>query len=201
MTPDELQQAIENNASAIDRLTSAVDLLVSQFIRPNAQQALANHERIDQTEGIVLAIANTIDEMGKKLDQTVDLVDANVRARQAQDERFDAFNERFEETRALVAENASQLAQLKVLQDQNAEAMTVSLQETEALKMLTAQNAESLSVSRQETEALKELTAQNAEAIKAGYQETEALKELTAQNAEAIKAGYQETEALKELTA
>jgi hypothetical protein len=36
----------------IAQLSNAVDILVSTFIRPNAQQALANYERIERIEGV-----------------------------------------------------------------------------------------------------------------------------------------------------
>jgi Mg/Co/Ni transporter MgtE len=39
-------------SKGIAQLSNAVDVLVSQFIRPNAQQALANYERIERIEGV-----------------------------------------------------------------------------------------------------------------------------------------------------
>jgi hypothetical protein len=47
-------------SKGIAQLSNAVDVLVSQFIRPNAQQALANYERIERIEGVVEDSADAI---------------------------------------------------------------------------------------------------------------------------------------------
>lgn len=112
MTPAELQTAIEANASNIDRLTSAVDILVSQFIRPNAQQAFSNFERLGRIEGVLEAIATQQQANTQKIAVNADMFTAIG-------ESIEAFDQRLEATRDLVAQNSSAIAQLTVKQDQN----------------------------------------------------------------------------------
>lgn len=113
MTPAELQTAIEANASNIDRLTGAVDVLVSQFIRPNAQQAFSNFERLGRIEGILEVIATQQQANTQKIAVNADMITAIG-------ESIEAFDQRLEATRDLVAQNSSAIAQLTVKQDQNA---------------------------------------------------------------------------------
>lgn len=144
MTPQEIQQAIAANTNAIGDLNQALNFLVTEFIRPNAQQHLQSLERLDRIEGIAEAITEQQQVNTQQIAQNVEAI-----------ARFD---ERLEETRTLVAANGSQIAQLGIKVDANAvqitrlkEAVEASRDETESLK-------ETVEASREETEALKEIT-------------------------------------------
>ena len=90
----------EQNARNIALLTQAVDTLVSQFIRPNAQQANANRETLDEVVELLNRHAEAIVAVDERLERMADLTTQ--------------FDSRLEDTRALVAENGSQVAQLNV---------------------------------------------------------------------------------------
>ena len=49
-TPEQNAEAIAQLTETVQQLSSAVDVLVTQFIRPNAQQAFANYERLERLE-------------------------------------------------------------------------------------------------------------------------------------------------------
>ena len=57
MSPSETQRVIEANTEAIAQLSGVLNALVTNFIRPSAEQASANYERLDRIEGVVLSIA------------------------------------------------------------------------------------------------------------------------------------------------
>lgn len=118
MTNDELQQAIAAN-------TTAISTLVTQFIRPNAQQALENQRSVAQIIKLMDRHAGAIVEIDERLEantqQTAanaEQIAANTQQIAALGERLEQFDQRLEDTRALVAENSSRIAQLSVKQDQ-----------------------------------------------------------------------------------
>ncbi len=49
-TPEQNAEATAQLTETVQQLSAAVDVLVSQFILPNAQQAFANYERIERLE-------------------------------------------------------------------------------------------------------------------------------------------------------
>lgn len=131
MTHDELQTAVEANTAAIDRLTGAIDILVSRFIRPNAQQHLESMDRLERIEPILERHAEVITTIDLKLDRIADQqttnaqqITANAQQIAASTEAITQFDTRLEETRQLVAKNSSDIAQLSVKQDRNADAIT-----------------------------------------------------------------------------
>ena len=165
-TPEEMMQQIAANTQSIEQLTSAVNMLVTQFIRPNSQQAFANFERLERIEGV-------IETMATRMVTIVDLIQA--------------FDERLEETRSLVAENASRIAQIDTKLDRAAALIEANGQQIEASRAETEARIEA---SRAETEARIEASRAETEArIEASKAETEAF----------IEASRAETEALKEL--
>lgn len=110
MTPAEIQQAIEANTQSITALSDAVGVLVSQFIRPNAQQSVANQDQLEQLTGFVLGNAEAIAALSELFETNQQQIAANTAAISALTERLAAFDNKLEETRNLVAENAQQLA-------------------------------------------------------------------------------------------
>ena len=158
MTPAEIQQAIAANTQAITDLSRTVNFLVTEAIRPAVQQSSANYERLESIVGIVADSAQQIAQNSQALSSLVELSTANqqqvasntqaitmlTRLAEGNQQRLDAFDSRLEETRAIVADNGSQIAQIGVKVDANAEQI--------------AQLQETVEASRQETEALKEIT-------------------------------------------
>ena len=142
-TPDELQQQLTT-------LTSAVDALVTQFIRPNAQQALENQQTLSQVINLLDRHAQAIVDIDDRLDRISQQQEANTEAIAAVLEQITAFDRRLEETRQLVAQNASGIAQVKVLQQENAIGIA-------QLRELQQENAEAIAASTRDTEILKEL--------------------------------------------
>lgn len=126
MTPDEMQAAIEANTTAISQLSSAVDVLVTRFIRPTAQQTVANIERLERIEELLDRHAQAIVEVDFRLDRMVEQIAANAQQIAANTEAITdltdslrAFDLRLEETRTLVAGNGSQIAVLRVVIAEN----------------------------------------------------------------------------------
>jgi archaellum component FlaC len=107
MTNDELQAAVAAN-------TKAIGALVSQFIRPNAQQSLENQQSIAQIISLLDRHAQAIVQIDERLERTEDIVEASARQIASNAEAITRFDERLEETRQLVAKNASDIAQLGV---------------------------------------------------------------------------------------
>ena len=127
MTNDELQQVIAANSSAISAL-------VTQFIRPNAQQALENQRSIARIIELMARHTSAIVEIDERLEANAQQIAANSAQIAALGDRLEQFDQRLEETRALVAENGSRIAQLGVKLDAQ-QART-----TENLNLLAEEN-------------------------------------------------------------
>lgn len=137
MTPSELQAAIESNNRAISQLAStvgqsneqlnqALNFLVSEFIRPNTQQHLQSMERLERLEGIVESLV-------QQQQVSVDQIAANARQIASNTESITRFDGRLEETRQLVAKNASDIAQLGVKVDRIADKVDSNAAQVAAL--------------------------------------------------------------------
>ena len=121
----------ESNARNIAALTSAVDMLVSQFIRPAAQQANGNRETLDEVVELLSRHAEGLLTLEQRLESLSELVARTAQQQQANAqqiaqnaEAITQFDTRLEETRQLVADNGSRIAQLTVKQDRNANQIT-----------------------------------------------------------------------------
>lgn len=141
MTNDELQQVVAAN-------TAAINALVTQFIRPNAQQALENQRSIAQVIELMDRHARAIVEIDERLEANTQQITANAEQIAANTQqiaaigdRLEQFDQRLEETRALVAENSSQIAQLSVKQEQVLDrADEQQARTTESLNLLIEEN-------------------------------------------------------------
>lgn len=102
----------DSNAQQIAQLTQAVDVLVSQFIRPNAQQAVENQNSISQIIELIDRHANAIVQIDERLERLEGIVEANAQQIASNAENGTRFDERLEETRQLVAKNSSDFAQM-----------------------------------------------------------------------------------------
>ena len=123
MTNEELQQAIEANTRTIAQLSQALDAVVTEFIRPNAQQAFSNYERLERIEEILESNANTIRqiqsiqaESAQQAAQTmqavtalVQLSEANQRQIAANAEAINQSGNRLQRIENLTEENSSQI--------------------------------------------------------------------------------------------
>lgn len=111
MTPQELQQAIEANTRVVSQLSNAVDVLVTQFIRPTAQQAVANRARLERIE---------------------DLLDRHAQAIVDIDERLDRLVSQVEATTNQTARNAEDISELRVLHRENQQSLQILIDEGRA---------------------------------------------------------------------
>ncbi|MEM6449749.1 MAG: hypothetical protein AAF703_05475 [Cyanobacteria bacterium P01_D01_bin.105] len=110
-TPEQNAQQIAANTQAITGLNTAINFLVTEFIRPNAQQHQQSLERLERIESIVEAIA-------QRLEATVTQQQANARQIAQNVEEITQYRQLLEETRQLVAQNASNIAQSNARHDQ-----------------------------------------------------------------------------------
>ncbi|MFK8185519.1 MAG: hypothetical protein AB8B99_19255 [Phormidesmis sp.] len=160
----------ESNARDISALTSAVDALVSQFIRPSAQQANANRETLEIVVEGLLNIEQRLDQMTGTIESLADIVAQNAEQQQANNQqikslgtKLEQFDERLEGTRLLVAKNASDIAQVTQQQRQN----------TSDIAQLTQQQNQNASDIAQVTQQQR----QNAQEIAALVEENRAFRE------------------------
>ncbi|MEL7330751.1 MAG: hypothetical protein AAFN12_00815 [Cyanobacteria bacterium J06560_2] len=129
MTNDELQAAVVANTAAIDKLTGAVDVLVDRFIRPNAQQHLESMDRLGRIEQILERHAEAIATIDLKLDRIADQQTTSAQQIAANTEAITQFDTRLEETRQLVAKNASDIAQMGTRHDRMFERLDARLEQ------------------------------------------------------------------------
>ncbi|MFK8184011.1 MAG: hypothetical protein AB8B99_11605 [Phormidesmis sp.] len=154
-TPGQNAQNIADLTAAVAATNAAVNGLVSQFIRPNAQQANTNRETLDEviellsrhTQGL-LSLEQRLDQMVDRLESIEGIVAQNAQQQQANNQqiaaigdRLEQYDQRLEETRAIVAENSSRIAQLSVKQDQLLDRIDAQQAETtETLNLLIEEN-------------------------------------------------------------
>ncbi|MFK8184012.1 MAG: hypothetical protein AB8B99_11610 [Phormidesmis sp.] len=115
----------EQNAQDIAALREVVNVLVSEFIRPNAQQHLESMARMERIEKAVDRHSTAISQIDLKLDRFIDALEETraIVAENAQNSakndkqierlgtKLEQYDERLEETRQLVAKNSSDIAQ------------------------------------------------------------------------------------------
>lgn len=140
-SPEQNAEQIAANTRAIADLNQAVNFLVSEFIRPNTQQHIQSLERLERIEVIIEAV-------GQQQQANAQQIASNAEAITQYDARLEQYDARLEDTRALledtrsiVAENGSQVAQLKVAQqqvtsqqDRNAQALAELIEENRAFR-------------------------------------------------------------------
>ena len=101
-----------------EQLAQLIATLITDFIRPSAQQANANRETLDRVVDLLGRHAEGLLSLEARLDQIEEIVRAtaqqqqiNTQQQQINTQRLAQFDERLEETRQLVAQNASTSAQ------------------------------------------------------------------------------------------
>ena len=97
MTPEQMQAIVEANTIAIAQINQALNTIVSEFIRPTTQQAVANFERLERIEGVVEASVQQIAANAEEISNLGRAVQANA--------------DQLADTRQLVAANAEANAQ------------------------------------------------------------------------------------------
>lgn len=131
-SPDASGLTPESNARDIASLTQALDMVVSQFVRPSVQQANANRETLDEVIELLSRHATGLLTLEQRLEGLTDIVSdvaqqqrvnaqqtaQNAEAIAALTQRLEQFDTRLEETRQLVAKNSSDIAQISVKVDQ-----------------------------------------------------------------------------------
>ena len=95
-----------------EQLAQLIATLISDFIRPNAQQHLESMSRLDRIESLLERHAEVIAGIDIKLDQIAVINQEVATAQAVSAERMERLEERLEETRQLVAKNASDFAQM-----------------------------------------------------------------------------------------
>ena len=110
-TPAQNEQQIAANTKAIADLNQAVNFLVSDFIRPNAQQHLQSLARLEKLEEVVEAIAQPPQTTAQQQQTIAQQQAATAQQIERNAEALNQYDNRLEETRQLVAKNASDIAQ------------------------------------------------------------------------------------------
>ena len=137
-SPNASNPTPESNARNIAAFISAVDMLVSQFIRPATQQANAN--RIT-------------------LDEVIELLSRHTQGLLSLEQRLDQMIDRLESIEGIVAQNAQQIAATSRQQQanaqqiaQNAQQIAATSQQQQANAQQIAQNAEAITAFDQRLE-------------------------------------------------
>lgn len=102
-------------AQSSQTLSSLVELSTVQ-----QQQIAANAQQIAQNSQAISSLVELITVNQQQIAANAQQIAANTEAMTALTERLIAFDSRLEETRNLVADNGSQIAQLRVVQQQSA---------------------------------------------------------------------------------
>ncbi|MEL7331053.1 MAG: hypothetical protein AAFN12_02335 [Cyanobacteria bacterium J06560_2] len=166
-TPEQNAQQIAANTDAIAGLNNAVNFLVTDFIRPNAQQQQQSLERLERVEGIVEAIA-------QRLEETITQQQANAQQIAQNAAGITQYRQLLEETRQLVAQNASNVAQGSARHDQE-------MSEIRAAQDRNGQQIERLGTAQdrngQQIERISVAQARNDEQIERLSTEVQAIAE------------------------
>ena len=170
----------ESNARDIAALTSAVDMLVSQFIRPATQQANANREALDEVIDILSRHAQGLLSMEQRLDQMVD---------------------RLESIEGIVAQNAQQIAETVQQQRVNTQQIAEVVQQQRVNAQQIAEVVQQQRVNAQQIAETVQQQRVNAQQIAEVVQQQRANAQQIAQNAEAIIAFDQRLEETRQLVA
>ncbi|MEL7523102.1 MAG: hypothetical protein AAGJ80_16065 [Cyanobacteria bacterium J06553_1] len=151
MINDELQAAIAAN-------TQAINYLVTQFIRPSAQQQQQSDERLSRIEELLERQAEVITGIDLRLETIAQQQQVNTKQIAANAEVIARFDSRLEGTRQLVAQNSADIAQLTVKQNRNGELI-------ESLAVKQDRNSDLIGRNGTQIEALAETSRTQLAAI------------------------------------
>lgn len=151
MINDELQATIAAN-------TQAINYLVTQFIRPSAQQQQQSDERLSHIEELLERQAEVITGIDLRLETIAQQQQVNTEQIAANAEAIARFDSRLEGTRQLVAQNSADIAQLTVKQNRNGELI-------ESLAVKQDRNSDLIGRNGTQIEALAETSRTQLAAI------------------------------------
>ena len=131
-TPEQNAQQIAANTEAIAGINEAMNFLLTEFIRPNLQQHQQSIERMDRhAEGMTIleqridqlidsleGVRDIVAQTSRQLAETAQQQQANAQQIAQNAEAITRYDSRLEETRQLVAQNASNIAQGSARHDQ-----------------------------------------------------------------------------------
>lgn len=132
MTNDELQQAIEANTRTIAQVSRAIDTLVTQFIRPNAQQALSNYERIERIEAVLESNTEAIGQIESIQAENAQQVAQNTRAITALTQLSEANQQQIADNAEAINRSGSRLQRIENLTEENSRQIQVLIGEGRA---------------------------------------------------------------------
>ena len=142
LTMSSPQPTPEQNARDIAALTAALNMVVSEFVRPSVQQANANREALDHaverfTEGL-LTLEQRLDQIASSLEGIRDITAQNAQQIAQNAEGVTEYRLLLKETRQLVAKNSSDIAQatteIKAIVNDNAEQIAAMVKENRAFR-------------------------------------------------------------------
>lgn len=113
-TPESNAEQIAQLTGAISGLNTAVDVLVSQAIRPSLQQTKENQQSISQLIDLMDRHAQAIVQIDERIGRLEGVI-ASLADRTAQHDQW------LKEARSQQAENSSLIAQIGIKQDHSAE--------------------------------------------------------------------------------
>ncbi|MFK8185351.1 MAG: hypothetical protein AB8B99_18405 [Phormidesmis sp.] len=132
MTNDELQQAIEANTIAISQISQALDAIVTQFIRPNTQQAFANYERLERIETVLENSAETIGQLEAIQAENAQQVAQNTQATKALAQIADTTQQQISSNAEVISQSESRLQRIENLTEENGNQIQVLIEEGRA---------------------------------------------------------------------
>lgn len=119
MTEERLERIVEANASANQQLGESLNFLVSEFIRPNTQQAFANYERLERLESALeTLVAQSL---------------VNAEQIEANQQQIEASQQQIEANQRQIASNTESITRLEAKVDDIAETVSEQSQQIQVL--------------------------------------------------------------------
>ena len=180
-SPDAPGLTPESNARDIAALSQALEMVVSQFVRPSIQQANGNRET---------------------LNEVIDLLSRHAQGLLSQEQRVDQLVGLLEGVRDIVAQNSQQIAETAQQQRVNSQQIAAITQQQQTNAQQIAQNAEAITALDSRLEETRQLVAKNASDIAQASarhdREIAELRVLQQANAQQISDNAQQVIALAE---
>jgi len=115
-----MTERLDRIEGAIEQINSALNVLITEFIRPNAQQARDNYERLERVESALDRAAAQTVVNAEQSGTNEQLIAGNAAA--------------IAETRTLVQANTAAIAETRELVQANAEAIITNEQRFEVMR-------------------------------------------------------------------
>lgn len=128
------EERLDKIEEALAQLSQSMNFLVTEFIRPSAQQARSNYERLERLEIALETLVAQTTVNAEHVDANQQQIAANSEQVGALGDRIEQFDGRLEDTRGIVAQNGSMIAQLGTKLDQLAEKQDQMIEENRAFR-------------------------------------------------------------------